>query len=92
MRETDRARQETVAMQRQLEREKTGCARERATLSAELTVVRNELRTNERDRAARDAEVLKLHRAIDRLQSARPTGKRRPSSIAAPKKTPAADR
>lgn len=92
MRETDRARQETAALQRQLEREKTGYARERAALSAEIKAVRNKLRMSERNRAARDAEMLKPRRAIDRLQSSRPTGKRRPSSSAAPKKTPAASR
>jgi hypothetical protein len=39
MRETDRARQESAALQRQLEREKSEHARERATLSEELNVM-----------------------------------------------------
>lgn len=93
MRETDRARQETAVLQRQFERDKTEYARERVALSAEIKAVRNELRTSERDRATRDAELLKLQRAIERLQTPRARTQRRTSPGAAPKKkAPAAPR
>ena len=72
--------------QRQLEREKTEHSRERTALSAELKAVRNDVRTSERDRAARDAQILKLQHEIKRLRTSRPAGKPRKSPGTAAKK------
>lgn len=80
MRETDRARQEAVALQRQLERNRNEYVRERDELRAELKTLRADLRSSERQLAGRDAEVLKLQRDIDRLQSRRSASARRKSA------------
>ncbi len=69
MRETDRARQESAALHRQIERDKSEHARERATLADELKAARNDLRTSERQRAARDADVGRLQRDLERLRT-----------------------
>lgn len=81
MRETDRARQETVALQRQLERNKNEYARASNELSAEVKTLRADLRSSERQRAVREAEVLKLQRDIHRLRSREPAGVRRQSAV-----------
>jgi hypothetical protein len=85
MRETDRARQESAALQRQLEREKSAHARERATLSEELKSLRNDLRASERQRGARDAEVVRLQRDLARAQASLAAKPRAPSTPRRPR-------
>lgn len=80
MRETDRARQEAVALQRQLERNQNEYVRERAELRAELKTLRADLRSSERQLAGRATEALKLQRDIERLQSRRSASARRKST------------
>jgi hypothetical protein len=70
-----------VALQRQLERNKNEYARERDELRAEVKTLRADLRSSERQRAVREAEVLKLQRDIQRLRSRQPAGARRKSAI-----------
>lgn len=80
MRETDRARQESAALQRQLERDKSEHARERTELADELKAARNDLRMSERQRAAREADMTRLQRDVERLRNvskARPVSPRR---------------